>query len=111
MHLPKEYKYDNRNRQLDGQRDPFFATLEPAQLFVPAEYPFQWQVCVFYDTFTSSWSNTALTVLMNKLYLALTRPQSITYRMPSIVTEVSAIFVLRTTFLVPEGGFAKASSC
>ena len=34
-------------------------------------------------------------------YLALTRPQSMTYLMPLIVTEVSAMLVDTTTFLEP----------
>ena len=38
---------------------------------------------------------------LNVVYLA--NPQSITYIMLSIVTEVSAIFVAKTTFLAPLG--------
>ena len=36
-------------------------------------------------------------------HLALTRPQSMTYLMPLIVTEVSAMLVDTTTFLDPCG--------
>lgn len=43
--------------------------------------------------------------------LVLTSPASTTYLTPSIVTDVSAIFVARMTFLVPSGGGCSASSC
>ena len=38
----------------------------------------------------------------------LTNPESMTYLMPEIVTDVSAIFVDRTNFLIPGGEGAKA---
>ena len=40
----------------------------------------------------------------------LTKPESMTYLMPEIVTEVSAIFVDKTNFLTPGGEGAKALS-
>ena len=38
---------------------------------------------------------------LNEVYFS--KPQSITYIIPSIVNEVSAIFVARMTFLAPGG--------
>lgn len=41
----------------------------------------------------------------------LTKPESTTYLIPSIVIEASATFVLMTTFLVRGGGGSKAIIC
>jgi hypothetical protein len=41
----------------------------------------------------------------------LTKPQSTTYLMPSIVTLASAMFVLTMTFRVSLGGVSKISCC
>lgn len=44
-------------------------------------------------------------------YLFLTMPLSMTYLIPPMVTLVSAMFVLITTFLVPGGVGAKTAIC
>jgi len=43
--------------------------------------------------------------------LTLTKPQSTTYLIPSIVTLASAILVEKMTFLVSRGGGSKTISC
>ena len=49
-------------------------------------------------------------VLGLKLF-CLQNPGSMTYTMPSIVMEVSAMLVAKTTFLTPSGVGSKISAC
>ena len=43
--------------------------------------------------------------------ISFSRPLSITNRTPSIVTDVSAMFVETMSFLTPSGGRSKTRSC
>uniref|UniRef100_A0A2M4DJ41 Putative secreted protein n=1 Tax=Anopheles darlingi TaxID=43151 RepID=A0A2M4DJ41_ANODA len=50
-------------------------------------------------------TTTRLSVVLSAEYhFSLTNPQSMTYTIPGMVTDVSAILVAKTTFRTPFGG-------